>query len=158
MRTTPVNQSHGHQGQNRRFVVHLILLMRSQQQKTPSTLNLGYSIFEKRVQTILGKKRKTTSADGISSLQTLSKQSQNEDIPGTAAKKEDQLEVGSNKNIFIPKNAASCDKLGDTISTTDFEVNTDNQHVDSCIVTYKHMDLLTSFLFIVHRNQHFYSY
>ena len=31
--------------------------------------------------------------------------SQNEDIPGTAVKKEDQLEiVGSNKNIFVPKN------------------------------------------------------
>ena len=101
------------------------------------------------MQTILGKKWKTTSADGIFSLQNLSKQSQNEDIPGTAAKKEDQLEiVGSNNNIFVPKNAVSCDKLGNTISTTDFEVNTDNQHVDSCIVTYKHMDFLTSFLFI----------
>ena len=69
------------------------------------TLDLGYPNFEKRVQAILGKKRKTrTSTDGISSIQNLSKQSQNEDIPGTAAKKEDQLEiVGSNKNIFVPK-------------------------------------------------------
>ena len=89
------------------------------------------------MQGTLGKKRKTrTSTDGISSLQNLSKQSQNDDIPGTAAKKEDQLEiVGSNKNIFVPKNTVSCDKVGDTRSTTDFEVTTDNQHVDSCIVT-----------------------
>ena len=98
------------------------------------TLNFGYPNFEKRVQAILGKKRKTrTSTDGISSIQNLSKQSQNEDIPGTAAKNEDQLViVGSNKNIFVSKN---CDKLGDTISITDFEVTTDNQHVDSYIVT-----------------------
>ena len=72
--------------------------MGSQQQKNPHpTLNLGYLNFEKRVQAI--------SIDGIFSQKNLSKQSQNEDIPGTAAKKEDQLEiVGSNKNIFAPKN------------------------------------------------------
>ena len=101
------------------------------------TSNLGYSNFEKRVQAILGIKRKARpSTDGISSLQNLSKQSQNEDIPGTAAKKEDQIEiVGSNKNVFVPKNPVSCDKLGDTISTSEFEVTTDKKHVDSCIVT-----------------------
>ena len=81
---------------------------------------------------------------GISSPQNLSKQSQNEDIPGTAVKKEDQLEiVGSNKNIFVPKNTVFFNKLGDTIGIIDFEVTTDdNQHVDSSIVTYKHVDLL----------------
>ena len=70
--------------------------------------------------------------------------SQNEDIPGTAVKKEDQLEiVGSNKNIFVPKNTVFFNKLGDTIGIIDFEVTTDdNQHVDSSIVTYKHVDLL----------------
>ena len=31
----------------------------------------------------------------------------------------------------------------------DFEVTTDNQHVDSSIVTYQHMDLLMSFYFIL---------
>ena len=40
------------------------------------TLNLGYPSFEKRVQAILGNKRKTrTSTDGISSPQILFKQS-----------------------------------------------------------------------------------
>ena len=108
-------------------------------------LNLGYPNFKKRVQAILGKKRKTrTSTDGISSPTNLSKQSQNEDIPGTTAKKEDQLEiVGSNQNIFLPKNIVSCDKLGDTSTVT-----TDNQHVDSSIVTHQNMDLLMSFFFI----------
>ena len=54
------------------------------------TSNLGYPNFEKRVQAILGKKKKTrTSTDGVSSSQNVSKQSQNEGIPGTAAKKED---------------------------------------------------------------------
>ena len=107
------------------------------------TLNPGYSNFEKRVQAILGKKRKTRySTAGISPPQNLSKQSQNEDIPDTAATKEDQLEiVGSNKNIFVTKTTGSSDKLEDTISTIDFEVTTDNQHVDSSIVTYKHMNL-----------------
>ena len=111
------------------------------------TLNLGYPNFE-RVQAILGKKRKTrTSTDGISSLQNLSKQSLNEDIPGPAAKKEDQLViVGNNKNIFVSKNTVSCDKLGDTISTTDFEVTTDNQHADSCIVTYSYCISLPCFI------------
>ena len=63
----------------------------------------------------MGKKRKTgTSTDGISSPQNLPKQSQNENIPETAAKKEDQLEtVGTNKNIFVPKNTVFCNKLGD---------------------------------------------
>ena len=56
--------------------------------------------------------------------------------------------VGSNKNIFVTKNTVSCGKLGDTISTIDFEVTTDNQHVDSSIVTYKHMDFLMSLFFI----------
>ena len=75
-------------------------------------------------------------------------QSQNEDIPGTTTKKEDQLEtVGSNNNNFVLQNTVSCDKLGDT-STIDFEVTTDNQHVGSSIVTYQHMDLLMSFFFI----------
>ena len=84
----------------------------------------------------MGIKRKTRpSTDGISSLQNLSKQSQNEDIPGTAAKKEDQLEIGSKKNVFVPRNTVSGDKLGDTISTIEFEVTTDDKHVDSCIVT-----------------------
>ena len=107
------------------------------------TLNPSYSNFEKRVQAILGKKRKTRySTDGISPPQNLSKQSQNEDIPDTATTKEDKLEiVGSNKNIFVTKNTVSCDKLEDTISNIDFEVTTDNQHVDSSTVTYKHMDL-----------------
>ena len=111
------------------------------------TLNLGYPNFE-RVQAILGKKRKTrTSTDGTSSLQNLSKQSLNEDIPGPAAKKEDQLViVGNNKNIFVSKNTVSCDKLGDTISTTDFEVTTDNQHADSCIVTYSYCISLPCFI------------
>ena len=101
------------------------------------TLNLGYPNFEKSVQAILGKKRKTrTSTDGISSPTNLSKQSQNEGIPGTTAKKEDQLEiVGSNQNIFVPKNTVSCDKLGDTSTVT-----TNNQHDDSSNVTYQHMD------------------
>ena len=114
------------------------------------TLNLGYPDFEKKVQAILGKKRKTrTSTDGLSSPQNVYKQSQNEGIPGTVAKKEDELEiVGSNKNIFVPQNTVSCDKLGDTISTIDFEVTTDNQHVDSSIVTYKQKDLLMSCFFI----------
>ena len=105
------------------------------------------------------KKRKTrSSTDGISSQQNLSKQSQNEDIHGTAANKEDQLEiVGNNHNVFVPKNTVSCDKLGGTISTIDFEVTTDNQHVDSCIVTYKHLDLLLSFFFIALKST-FYSY
>ena len=105
------------------------------------------------------KKRKTrSSTDGISSQQNLSKQSQNEDIHGTAANKEDQLEiVGNNHNVFVPKNIVSCDKLGGTISTIDFEVTTDNQHVDSCIVTYKHLDLLLSFFFIALKST-FYSY
>ena len=96
------------------------------------TLNLGYPNFEKSMQAILGKKRKTrTSTDGISSPTNLSKQSQNEDIPGTTAKKEYQLEiVGSNQNIFVPKNTVSCDKLGDTSTVT-----TNNQHDDSSIVT-----------------------
>ena len=107
------------------------------------TLNPGYSNFEKRVQAILGKKRKTRySTDSIFPPQNLSKQSQNEDIPDTAATKEDQLEiVGSNKNIFVTKNTVSSDKLEGTISTIDSEVTTDNQHVHSSIVTYKHMDL-----------------
>ena len=102
------------------------------------------------MQAILGKKRKTrTSTDGISSPQNLSKQSQNRTIPGTAAKKEDQLEiVVSNKNIFVPKNTVACNKPGDTISTIDFEVTTDNQYVDSSIVKYKYVDLLRSFFFI----------
>ena len=95
------------------------------------------------------KKQTRTSTDGISSSQNVSKQSQNEDIPGTAAKKEDQLEIfGSNKNIFVPKNTVSCDKLGNTVSNIDFEVTTDNHHADSSIVTYKHVDLLMSFFFI----------
>ena len=42
----------------------------------------------------------------------------------------------------------SCDKLGNTISTIDFEVTTDNHHADSSIVTYKHVDLLMSFFFL----------
>ena len=74
------------------------------------TLNLSYPNFEKRVQAILGKKRKTrTSTDGyLPQEKHLSKQSQNENIPGTAAKKEDQLEiVGSNKNILVSKNTVS---------------------------------------------------
>ena len=89
------------------------------------TLNFGYPKFEKRLQAILGKKRKTrTSADGISSPQNLSKQNQNENIPGIADKK-DQLEiVGSNNNIFVPKNTVSCDKLGDAISTIDLKLPT----------------------------------
>ena len=67
----------------------------------------------------------------MSSQENLSKKSPNEDIPGTATKKEDQLEiVDSNKNILVPKNTVSCNKLGDTISTiyTDFKVITDNKH------------------------------
>ena len=68
----------------------------------------------------------------------LSKQSQNEDIPGITAKKEDQLEIfGSNQNIFVPKITVSCDKLGDTSTVT-----TNNQHDDSSIQL---MDLLKSF-------------
>ena len=64
-------------------------------------------------------------------------------------RKEDQLEIlGSNKNIFVPKNTVSCNKLGDTISTIDFEVTADNEHVDSSIVTYEHVDLLIIFFFI----------
>ena len=66
---------------------------------------------------ILGKKRKTRTStlNGISSPQNLSQQSQNEDILETTAKQEDELEInGSNKNIFVPKNAASCDKRCDT--------------------------------------------
>ena len=64
-------------------------------------------------------------------------------------RKEDQLEIlGSNKNIFVPKNTVSCNKLGDTISTIDFEVTADNEHVDSSIVTYEHLDLLIIFFFI----------
>ena len=84
-------------------------------EKPNPTLNLGYPNFQNRVQAILSKKRKTrTSTNGIYSPTNLSKQSQNEDIPGTTAKKEDELEiVASNKNIFIPKNTVSCDKLGD---------------------------------------------
>ena len=111
------------------------------------TLNLDYPNFETRVLAILGKKRKTrTSTDP----QNLSKKSQNKDIPATGAKKEDPLEiVGSIKNIFVPKNTVSCNKFGDTKSIIDFEVTTDNQHVDSSIVTYKHVDLLMSFFFIV---------
>ena len=69
----------------------------------------------------MGKKRKTrTSADGISSPQNLSKQSQNENIPGIADKKI----VGSNNNIFVPKNTVSFDKLGDIISTIDLKLPT----------------------------------
>ena len=67
----------------------------------------------------------------MSSQKNLSKKSPNEDIPGTATKKEDQLEiVDSNKNILVPKNTVSYNKLGDTISTiyTDFKVITDNKH------------------------------
>ena len=67
----------------------------------------------------------------MSSQKNLSKKSPNEDIPGTATKKEDQLEiVDSNKNILVPKNTVSCNKLGYTISTiyTDFKVITDNKH------------------------------
>ena len=67
----------------------------------------------------------------MSSQKNLSKKSPNEDIPGTATKKEDQLEiVDSNRNILVPKNTVSCYKLGDTISTiyTDFKVITDNKH------------------------------
>ena len=99
------------------------------------------------MQAILGKKRKVrSSTDRISSPQNVSKRSHNEDIPGTAAKKEDQLEIfRSNKNIFDPKNTVSCNKLGDTISTIDLEVTTDSHHVDSSIATYKHVDLLISF-------------
>ena len=136
-------KNYGHQGRNRGFV-HLIFS--PTEENLHPTLNLGYPKFEKSVQAILGKKRKTrTSTDGISSPTNLSKQSQNEDIPGTTAKKEDQLEiVGSNQNIFLPKNTAvSCDKLGDTSTIT-----TDNQHVDNSIVTYQHMDLLMSFFFV----------
>ena len=116
-------------------------------------------ILKKECRQYWVKKRKTrTSTDHIShppsplpspSSPNLSKQSQNEDIPGTAAKKEDHLEiVGSNNNIFVPKDAVSCNKLRDTISAIDFEVTTDNQHVDSSIVTYKNVDLLMSFLLI----------
>ena len=87
------------------------------------------------------------SIDGIFSPKNLSKQSQNEDIPGTAAKKEDQLEiVGSNKNIFAPKNTVPwANKIGDTINTIDFKVITDNQHIGSSIVIYKHVELLMKF-------------
>ena len=69
----------------------------------------------------------------------LSQQSENEDIQGTAAKK-DQLEIN------VPKNAVSCDKLGDT-NINDFET-IDNQYVDCSVVIYQHMDLLKSFFFI----------
>ena len=42
-----------------------------------------------------------------------------------------------------------CNKLGDTISTIDSEVSTDNQkNVDRSIVTYKPVTLLMSFFFI----------
>ena len=106
--------------------------------------------FSKKSAGNIGYKRKTrTSVKGKTFPPNLSKQNQNKDISGTAAKKEDQLEiVGNNKNIFVPKNTVSCNKLGDTISTIDFEVTTDNQYVDSSIVTYKHVDLLMSFFFI----------
>ena len=50
------------------------------------TLNLGYPHFPKRVQDILGKKRKTrTCIDALRSLEKFIL-SQNKDIPGTAAK------------------------------------------------------------------------
>ena len=60
------------------------------EEKPHPTLNLEKfnPNFEKRVQAILGKKRKTrTSTDGISSPTNLSKQSRNEDIPGLLLKK-----------------------------------------------------------------------
>ena len=61
--------------------------------------------------------------------------------------------VGSNKNIFLTKNTVSCDKLGDTISTIDFKVTTDNQHVDSSIVTYKTYGFVNeSFLYCIEIN------
>ena len=112
------------------------------------TLNLSCQNFEKRVQAISVKKKKTRSSiGGISFPKNLPKQSQNTDIPGTAAKKEDQLGiVVSKENIFVPNNTVSCDKLDNKI-TIDFEL-TDNQHVDSSLVTYQHMDLLMSFFFI----------
>ena len=98
------------------------------------------------MQAILGKKRKVrTSTDGISSPQNVSKRSHNKDIPGTAAKKEDQLKYFVAIRIFLFQKKVSCNKLGDTISTIDFEVTTDSPHVDSSIATYKHVDLLISF-------------
>ena len=114
---------------------------------THPTLNLGYPNFEKRVQVILGKKRKTrTSTDGISSQKIYPNRVRMKTFQEPLLKKKEQLEiVDNNNNIFVPKNIVSCDKLGDTIGTIDFEVTTDNQHVDSSIVTYKHMDLLSFF-------------
>ena len=40
------------------------------------------------------------------------------------------------QEYFYSKNAVSCVKLGYAISAIDFEVTTDNQHVDSSIVTH----------------------
>ena len=113
---------------------------------THPILNLCYPNFEKRVQVILGKKRKTrTSTDGISSHKIYPNRVRMKTFQKPLLKKKQLEIVDNNNNIFAPKNIVSCDKLGDTISTIDFEVTTDKQHVDSSIVTYKHMDYLSFF-------------